>query len=105
MKPVSRLVDIVTLGLFLIALGGNCLQASLVTFDSVSVSTSVLSQLNSSLAAPFELPLADDEADDTPTLVLIHSAISVIEPVPAPTIFTAVSVVGVKVPQPTVLRI
>jgi hypothetical protein len=105
MKSVSRFVDVVTFLIFLIALASNCVSATRTTLDSLSTSVPVLTQLNSVNADQLDSLIADDASDGTPTLLLIHSAIALVDSVPSPTIFTAVSVVGVKVQQPTVLRI
>ena len=105
MKRITRIVDIAAVVVFLVALASNCLQASQVSLDSAVTSVPAFTQSGSVNADQSDSLIADDESAGTPTLVLIHSTITFVKPVPSPALFTAVSVVGVKVQQPAVLRI
>lgn len=105
MKRVSRTVDFATLLVFLIALSSNCIQASRVTVDTVLTTGPVLSDSNSPIEDPFDLPLADDYSDETPILFVVQNPIAAIQAVESPRIFGDVSILGVKHKQPTVLRI
>ena len=105
MKRLSRVVDIATLLVFLIAFASNCVQASRVTLDSVLTSTPVFSGLNSSRADHLDFLIADDQSDDTPILNLVHDTVSPIEAVHFPRSFSPVFVVAGKVKQATILRI
>jgi hypothetical protein len=101
---MPRAVDLLTLFIFLIAIAGNCFQASQVTLDPIASPVTV-HNASSPSADNSEFLLADDDSDDTPSPLLVQNTFMPVGAVLLATTFPIGVVAVVQAKQPTVLRL
>jgi hypothetical protein len=97
-----RAVDLLTLFVFLIAVAGNCVQASQVTLDPIAI---VLDESDSSEGEDSEFLLADDKSDDTASPLVVESTRIPIDAVLFSVTFPIPVAVAVQLKRSTVLRL
>ena len=105
---MSRLVDLLTLFIFLIAIASNCVQASQITLDPI---VTVLDESDfsddsvSSKGEDSEFLLADDESDDTKSPLLLQNTRTPIDAVLFSVTFPIAVVAAVQLKHSAVLRL
>jgi len=97
-----RAVDLLTLFVFLIAVAGNCVQASQITLDPIAI---VLDESDSSEGEDSEFLLADDKSDDTSGPRLVQSTRIPMDDVLFSVTFSIAVVAAVQHKRSTVLRL